>query len=377
MNRLLIIDDDSTFRDTLSAMLARCGFECDTAESGAAGLALARHRHPDLILCDLRMGDMDGLSVLARLRPDPLTARIPFILMTAHNLESTVRSPGPRPDDILIKPFHQADLTTAITSRLGLAHPLPRTPSIPPSPHRDQDAPRTLAELADGVVVLDTDHRILSANPAVQRLFALTRDPAGDFLPEILLPSQHPPFTRAIAGVAQGRTVRFEIRLPRQGCDSATLEVVASPRCDQGIHIGAVLAIRDVTASRTAEHRAAVAAHAARTLVDGLPFGVLQQDDFGFVTGANARAIDLLGLAGRNLHDLQEGDFLPSPHAARLETARQTTLRAGTPAVCEIHLVSPPRRLHFEVHRALSPAGDVHGTQALIRTLPVVPDSDL
>ncbi|MGF1548108.1 MAG: SpoIIE family protein phosphatase [Thiotrichales bacterium] len=68
--RVLVIEDDPAVRFNLLSYLEDCGFEVFEADTGPAGLALARHTDLDLVLCDLRMPGMDGLQVIAALREE-------------------------------------------------------------------------------------------------------------------------------------------------------------------------------------------------------------------------------------------------------------------------------------------------------------------
>ena len=68
MAKILIIDDDSGIRHLLDAFLGYKGYEVLLAESGQKGLELFRHERPDVIVLDLKMPDMDGLTVLRHVR---------------------------------------------------------------------------------------------------------------------------------------------------------------------------------------------------------------------------------------------------------------------------------------------------------------------
>lgn len=68
MKHILIIDDDMDMCNLLSRFLQRKGFETDMAFTGAKGLAKFKAEHFDLVLCDFRLGDMDGRSVLTELK---------------------------------------------------------------------------------------------------------------------------------------------------------------------------------------------------------------------------------------------------------------------------------------------------------------------
>lgn len=79
---VLIIDDNATAREALRQLLTRQGFRAEAAASGAEGLRLARELRPSVILLDVVMPGMDGISVLAALRADPELATVPVVMFT-------------------------------------------------------------------------------------------------------------------------------------------------------------------------------------------------------------------------------------------------------------------------------------------------------
>jgi signal transduction histidine kinase/ActR/RegA family two-component response regulator len=90
--RVLVIDDEETSRYVLRQMLGGCGpLLVQEAETGAEGLRLAQSSHPDVVLLDLRLPDIDGFDVMDRLRADPATAAIPVVVCTSSVLAAHQR----------------------------------------------------------------------------------------------------------------------------------------------------------------------------------------------------------------------------------------------------------------------------------------------
>ncbi len=85
--RVLLVDDDPTFRQVLAAELSRRGLELETASSGAEALAAAQVAALDVVLLDLRLPDMDGIEVLRRLREMEQAAGV--VLLTGHGTIDT------------------------------------------------------------------------------------------------------------------------------------------------------------------------------------------------------------------------------------------------------------------------------------------------
>jgi CheY-like chemotaxis protein len=80
---ILLVDDDRSIVDALRLRLTLSGYEVITAHDGAQGLVLASERRPSLILLDIRMPVMDGLTMLARMRDSETTRHIPVVMLSA------------------------------------------------------------------------------------------------------------------------------------------------------------------------------------------------------------------------------------------------------------------------------------------------------
>ena len=118
-SKILLIDDDLDTSSLISTMLQRAGFSVVVVDSGVSGIAMAHQEHPDLILCDIMMPEMDGLSVLRTLRSQSDTALIPFVFLTARARAEDMRTGMELgADDYLTKPFQMNDLLNAVQTRL-------------------------------------------------------------------------------------------------------------------------------------------------------------------------------------------------------------------------------------------------------------------
>jgi len=83
MNRVLLVEDETSFRDALSLLLAVEGFEVTTASHGVEGLKALEAALPDLIVSDYMMPFMNGLEMAKRVRATPRLAGIPILLLSA------------------------------------------------------------------------------------------------------------------------------------------------------------------------------------------------------------------------------------------------------------------------------------------------------
>jgi CheY-like chemotaxis protein len=83
---LLLVEDNEDNRIIYSTVLRHTGYEVIEALDGAQAVALARSEHPDLILMDISIPEIDGWEATRILRQDPATRDIPIIALTAHAL---------------------------------------------------------------------------------------------------------------------------------------------------------------------------------------------------------------------------------------------------------------------------------------------------
>tara|TARA_R110002050_G_scaffold286468_3_gene437035 strand:+ start:117197 stop:117574 length:378 start_codon:yes stop_codon:yes gene_type:complete len=115
MIRILIIEDDKSIRENTAELLELEGYAAVTASNGNTGLEKIKLHQPDLIICDLRMPEMDGFTLLKHLGEDSRLKRIPFIFFSAKSEKIEVRMGiDAGADDYLTKPFELEDLLASI-----------------------------------------------------------------------------------------------------------------------------------------------------------------------------------------------------------------------------------------------------------------------
>ena len=90
----MVVDDTESARDVLAKLLRRAGYDARTAGSAEEALAVLAASPPDLVLLDITMPQMDGLSLLELLHGHPLWATLPVIMFTAVDGEAWVERAG-------------------------------------------------------------------------------------------------------------------------------------------------------------------------------------------------------------------------------------------------------------------------------------------
>jgi signal transduction histidine kinase len=119
--RILLADDNADMREYIKRILLQ-HWTVEAVEDGAAALASARERTPDLVLTDVMMPEMNGFELLQALRADLRTREVPVIVLSARaGEESRVEGLEAGADDYLIKPFSARELTARVGAHLELA----------------------------------------------------------------------------------------------------------------------------------------------------------------------------------------------------------------------------------------------------------------
>ncbi|MHC4884179.1 MAG: response regulator [Planctomycetota bacterium] len=121
--RILVVEDERDIHELLRVNLCREGYEVCSAYDGEEALSKQAEVNPDLILLDLMLPALDGLSVCKTLKADPSTSAIPVIMLTAKGEESdVVTGLELGADDYVTKPFSPRVLLARIRAILRRVH---------------------------------------------------------------------------------------------------------------------------------------------------------------------------------------------------------------------------------------------------------------
>jgi len=122
--KVLIVDDESGMRHMRSVLLEREGYDIETAENGQEGLNKIKSEDYDLVLCDIRMPEMDGLSFLERAKS--VSRNVPVIMMSAFgNVDTAIEAMKKGAYDYVSKPFKADEILLRLqrlTKQESLVH---------------------------------------------------------------------------------------------------------------------------------------------------------------------------------------------------------------------------------------------------------------
>jgi two-component system KDP operon response regulator KdpE len=141
--RVLVVDDEPDVRNAVRRGLELMGYELETADDGSEGVAKVENWHPDVVLMDLAMPEMGGLSAIEEIRTWSL---VPIIVLSVMGEEpDKVRALEAGADDYLTKPFGMQELNARI--RVALRH-------------ARGDPPESVMQIGD--VSLDVERRLVT-----------------------------------------------------------------------------------------------------------------------------------------------------------------------------------------------------------------------
>jgi two-component system, OmpR family, alkaline phosphatase synthesis response regulator PhoP len=119
MAKILVVDDDPSIVKVLELVLARVGYEVAVATNGKEGLAAARQEKPDLIILDLMMPEIDGVTASGILFQDPVLRLTPVLILTAKESARQMMDLVPNVRLYLSKPFDPPELLKSVQRLLA------------------------------------------------------------------------------------------------------------------------------------------------------------------------------------------------------------------------------------------------------------------
>jgi DNA-binding response OmpR family regulator len=123
---ILIVDDDPDLANIMRMMLSHAGFEAHSVLSGQEALEWLEGRTPDLILLDLMMPDINGFTILRKVRSSEIIKNLPVVILTAKADQKTrMESQSAGADAFLTKPINSKTLIDHVRRALG-----PKAPPV-------------------------------------------------------------------------------------------------------------------------------------------------------------------------------------------------------------------------------------------------------
>ncbi|MCJ7567156.1 MAG: response regulator, partial [Anaerolineales bacterium] len=117
---ILVVEDDMALLEGIRELLELSEYKVLTATNGQEALEVLEKKHPDLIVSDIMMPEMDGYQFHEKVREQPELSAIPFIFLTARGEKADIRRGKELgADDYITKPFDDEDLLVAVRAKLS------------------------------------------------------------------------------------------------------------------------------------------------------------------------------------------------------------------------------------------------------------------
>ncbi|GAA3208261.1 SpoIIE family protein phosphatase [Actinocorallia longicatena] len=283
--RALIADDNADMRGYLARILTDAGYQVDAVGDGQEALEAVRADPPDLVVSDVMMPRLDGLSLVAALRSDERTASVPVLLLSARaGQEAAIEGLQAGADDYLVKPFAAAELLARVRATVELAQL--RT-------HQARWRTALVDSLQEAFFVCDEEGSVIEINAAFTDILGygpegLPYRPAQPWWPDRESdPEAHEQVAavlRSMIGDAHGdHTLPVDHRDGRRLWINSTFNQVHDPATGRRVVVGT---FRDVTAERYAIQRESALASLGTRLSEAT-------DLTGALTGALAELKNL------------------------------------------------------------------------------------
>lgn len=123
MKKIIIVEDDEDIADLVAFHLERQGWEVDICHTGDGGMEAIRAQRPDMVILDIMLPGMDGLTLYRHMKEDAMLDSIPVLFLTARaQLEDRLAGLKLGADDYMAKPFSPKELTLRVRNILNRAN---------------------------------------------------------------------------------------------------------------------------------------------------------------------------------------------------------------------------------------------------------------
>jgi PAS domain S-box-containing protein len=174
-SKILIVDDEKQMCDSLKALLRGVGYDIQMAGNGKDAIALLSEGGYDLVLLDMVMPDMDGLSILGQVNSEDLGP--PVIVMTGHaTVDSAIRALRSGAYDYLRKPFEHEELLRRIENALDQKRLREERREVEKALRESEEKYSTLVENSLIGISIEQDNKIVFANKRFAQIFKYTAE---------------------------------------------------------------------------------------------------------------------------------------------------------------------------------------------------------
>ena len=379
ISTVLLVDDEEIIRLTLAAHLQDRGFQVLQAETGRQGLELFASHRPDVALIDLRLPELDGLDLLAKIHEmSPVTPAI--VVSGAGTLGDAIAAIKHGAWDYVAKPIQDMTiLDHALDKALDRkrlyeenrryqdqleAEIGERTAQLEQTQKHLAERNTFLAALLEtlptGIVEIDAQGTILFANAALESIYGYgPGEMIGMSILDLLVSDEERDLMRKlITRLLEEQPPLFPVQSKRKRKDGSIIEVEVDwnyKRNDAAVVEGFIASVTDITASKKAEAELRQNEETLRKILEGIKVGIIVVDPGTFsILDMNSVAQDMVGMTRKELAGK------PCGHIKWLrengeEYAESCNISDGHPVSAELRIARPDGRI-IPVTKTVIPA---------------------
>lgn len=352
---ILIVDDVIENLKLLNDLLSKEGFVVRQANSGKMALESIKAKHPDLILLDIKMPEMDGYEVCRHLKEDENTASIPVIFLSAlGEVADKVHAFETGGVDYVTKPFEATEVLARVRTHLEIYQMKHHLEDVVKMRTRElnnayvmitrkEEQYRNLVEsLQEGYIFYthDTDGIFTYVSPSIKGVLGYTQDEFLTHYTEYLTDNPtNIKMKEATKKALNGeRQIPYQIEIFHKNGTRSWLEITEHPVLDTNLNVSRIEGIaRDITSQKIAEEALRLQMRDNKLILESAGEGIFGLDKKGKHTFVNPAAASMLGyredeLIGKPSHQTwhyKRHDDAPYPED---ECPIYATLRSGIPA---------------------------------------------
>ena len=309
--KILCVDDDPDLLSIHSEMLRSAGYEVICATTGHECLTLAKKEHPDLILLDVVLPDIDGFDVCKQIKSDRELFGIYIILISGKEISSETQAKGLEAgaDGYIVRPVSGRELLARVQAMIRLKQA--------ETDQREMNVKlNTLIDsIPDAIFFKDMQKRHILVNKAVERITVLKREHIlGKTSEQILPPDLAEMCRKSDQEVIKRReSIRIEDSITDKKGETIFLDTIKTPIFDkQGNMTGIVGIRRDITERKLAEEKLIESENMFRGIFDNAMDGILIVDieTKKFLKG-NRIICEMLGYSGDEMKNISVLDIYP------------------------------------------------------------------
>ncbi len=354
---VLLADDNADMREYVQRLLSE-QYEVIAVGDGESALQIARERHPDLILTDVMMPQLDGFGLLQAVRANESLKYVPVIMLSARaGEEARIDGISAGADDYLIKPFSARELLARVSGQLATTKIRVQSAQLERKLRLDAEMLAAIVTSSDDAIVSkNLDGIITTWNKSAERMFGYAAEEAiGRSITIIIPPERLSEEADIISRLRRGERIdHFQTVRRRKDGSTVDVSLTISPIRDaSGKVVGASKVARDISQQSRVEKALRESEERLRAIVETTPECVKLVDRNGTLIHMNSSGLQMIGASGLDTVVGKSIYGLIAPEHREKFREFNERVCAGEHGALEFDIIGfNGKRRHMETHAA-------------------------